>query len=186
MHYPLLGALMVAVALSGCALGVPNYSPRYEVIDQLKTKSIGKLAVGDFQPSDPRADVNHITLRGSPLSPENGTFSDYLENALRSDLTEIGVYDPAAGIRLDATLLKNDIDVSGFSTGTGVLEVRLSVSKQSKVTFEKTYTANTQFDSSFVGAVAIPKGQAEYPNLVRTLLQQVYLDATFINAVKKP
>lgn len=186
MNYPLFGTLMVAVALSGCALSVPNYSPRYEVIDQLKKKSIDKLAVGDFQPSDPKADVNHITLRGSPLSPESGTYADYLENALRADLGEVGVYDPASGTRLDATLLKNDIDVSGFSTGTGVIEVRLSVSRQSRISFEKTYMANTQFDSSFVGAVAIPKGQAEYPNLVRTLLQQIYLDAAFIEAVKKP
>ncbi len=186
MKYPLLGTLVFVVALSGCALNVPSYSPRYETLDQLKKKPIDKLAVGNFQPSDPKAEVNHITLRGSPLSPENSTFAAYLENALRTDLKEVGVYDPASGTRLDATLLKNDIDVSGFSTGTGVMEVRLSVSRQSIVSFEKIYTANTQFDSSFVGAVAIPKGQAEYPNLVRTLLQQIYLDAAFIEAVKKP
>ncbi|MEQ1661814.1 MAG: hypothetical protein ABL877_03880 [Thiobacillus sp.] len=181
-----LGALILAATLSGCALNVPSYSPRYEVIDQLKKKSINKLSVGDFQPVDPKADVNRITLRGSPLQPESGTYADYLENALRSDLSEIGVYDPASGTRLDATLLKNDIDVSGFSTATGVISVRLNVSQQSKQVFEKIYMANIQFDSSFVGAVAIPRGQAEYPNLVRTLLQQIYLDSAFIEAVKKP
>ncbi|PLC48420.1 hypothetical protein CR159_17950 [Pollutimonas subterranea] len=39
--------------------------------------------------------------------------------------------------------------------------------------------------SSFAGAVAIPKGQSEYPNLVRVLLQKVYEEPAFIDAVKK-
>lgn len=187
MNHLSIGTLMAVTALSGCAsFNVPAYSPRYEVIDQLKKMPIEKLSVGDFQPTDPKATVNHISLRGASLSPEHGTYADYLKDALRSDLSEMGIYDPASGTRLDATLLKNDIDVSGFSTGNGVIAAKLSVTKLSKVVFEKTYTANTQFDSSFAGAVAVPKGQAEYPNLVRTLLQQIYLDKAFIEAVKKP
>ena len=49
----------------------------------------------------------------------------------------------------------------------------------------KTYQARTSFESSFAGAVAIPKGQIEYPSLVRTLLRNVYTDPAFVAAIAK-
>lgn len=176
----------IAILVSGCAsFTAPTYSPDYETIDRLKKLNIEKMSVGEVQPRDPSASVNKITLRGAMLSPPSGTFANYLENAIRSDLMEMGLYEPTSTTRFDATILKNDIDVSGFSTGYGAMEIKLSINKKGTLTFEKVYSANTQFESSFAGAVAIPKGQNEYPNLVRALLQKVYVDPAFIEAVKK-
>lgn len=181
----LLAGLLVTL-LSGCASFVaPAYSPDYPSVDRLKNSQLDKIAVGTFQPQKPDAPVNRITLRGTPLNPAAGTFATYLENAIRSDLKELGVLDPAARTRIDATLLQNDIDVSGFSKGEGTMEVRLTVSTKDAVVHEKVYLAKTQFESSFAGAVAIPRGQNEYPTLVRTLLQQVYSDPSFIQSVRK-
>ena len=181
--------LMVAVAaallISGCAYTAPTYSPDYETTDHLKTIGIEKMSVGEVQPRDPNASVNKITLRGSPLTSPSGTFASYLENAIRSDLMEMGLYDPTSPTRIDATILKNDINISGIATGYGLMEVKLTINKKGALAFEKVYLANTQFESSFAGAVAIPKGQIEYPNLVRVLLQKVYSDPEFIEAVKK-
>lgn len=175
----------IAVLTTGCASFVaPTYSPDYPTLDRLKTGQLDKVTVGTFQPQDPQAPVNKITLRGASLATAQGTFAQYLESAMRSDLNELRLLDPNASTRIDATLLKNDIDVSGFSTGTGVISVALTVSKRGTKVLEKTYTANTQFESSFAGAVAIPKGMNEYPTLVRTLLQTIYSDAAFINAIK--
>lgn len=175
----------ITALMTGCASFVPpTYSPDYPSLDKLKAGLVGKVAVGTFQPRSPEAPVNKVTLRGSVLAPPSGSFAEYLENAIRSDLTELRALDPQADTRIDATLLKNDIDISGFSTGTGVMEVKLTVSKRGKAVLDKVYAANTQFESSFAGAVAIPKGQSEYPRLVRTLLQTVYADPAFLNAVK--
>lgn len=175
----------IAVLTTGCAsLVAPTYSPDYPSLDRLKAGKLDKVAVGTFQPRDPQAPVNKITLRGASLATPQGTFAEYLESAMRSDLNELRVLDPAAQTRIDAVLLKNDIDVSGFSTGTGILVVALKVSKRGATVLEKTYTANTQFESSFAGAVAIPKGMNEYPVLVRALLQNIYTDTAFINAIK--
>lgn len=182
----LFAATAFAVLLSGCAINAPAYTPRYETLDQLKKAPLDKIALGDFQPNDSGAAVNRITLRGSPLTAAGGSYADYLETALRSDLQEMGFYDPASPLRVDATLLKNDIDVLGFSTGTGEIEARLSVARQGQRLLDKTYAATISFESSFLGAVAIPRGQAEYPNLVRALLQKVYADPEFIRAVTKP
>ncbi|MBA4214080.1 MAG: hypothetical protein C0449_13470 [Polaromonas sp.] len=174
-----------AVALTGCASFVaPTYSPDYPSIDRLKAAQLGKVAVGEFQPRSAEAPVNKITLRGAPFVSSNGSFAQYLEDAIRSDLTELRVLDPKSETRIDATLLKNDIDVSGINTGEGLMEVRLSVIKRGQTVHDKIYSAKTQFESSFAAAVAVPKGQSEYPRLVRSLLQTIYADPAFITAVK--
>lgn len=179
-------AVSAVVALSGCASFVaPAYSPDYPSLDRLKKVSIDKVALGSFQPRAVDAPVNRITLRGATLAPPNGTFAEYLENAIRSDLTELRVLDANASTRVDATLLQNDIDISGFSEGEGRIEVKLTVSKKGVPTLEKAYSATTRFESSFAGNVAIPRGQSEYPNLVRALLQTIYADPAFVTAIQK-
>jgi hypothetical protein len=182
----LTGTLLIISALASCAsFVVPAYSPDYPTVDRLKVANVGKLALGVFQPRAAEATVNHITLRGAPFAPPTGSFAEYLENAMRSDLTELRVLDPGADTRIDAVLLKNDIDVSGLSTGSGIMEVKITVSKKAVPILEKTYDAEIRFESSFAAAVAVPKGQSEYPNLVRALLQKVYADREFLSAISK-
>jgi hypothetical protein len=180
-----LFAAVLISTLSGCAsLLAPNYSPDYEAIDKLKKLNLQKISVGEFQPRDPNAAVNKISLRASSLKAQEGAFSIYLENAIRADLKEIGVLDSASNTKLDATLLKNDIDISGLSKGSGIMEVKLTISKNGKQTFDKTYSTTTNFDSSFAGAIAIGIGQKEYPGLVRAFLKDIYNDPEFIRAVQ--
>lgn len=171
--------------LSGCASFVaPNYSPDYQTIDTLKKQKLGKATVDTFQPQDPNAEVNKISLRGSSLKATGGSFASYIENAMRSDLTEMGIYDANAKTKINTTVLKNDIDISGLSKGSGLLEVQLSISKDGAVVLDKIYSVTTTFDSAFAGMIAIPIGQKEYPNLVRTLLAKIYTDAEFIEVLK--
>lgn len=176
---------MLISTLSGCAsLLAPNYSPDYETIDKLKKLNLQKISVGEFQPRDPTASVNKISLRAASLKAPEGAFSIYLENAIRSDLKEIGILDPASNTKLDATIIKNDIDISGISKGSGIMEVKLTILKNGKQTFDKVYSTATNFESSFAGAVAVGIGQREYPNLVRAFLKDVYNDPEFIHAVQ--
>lgn len=179
----LIGAVL---ALTGCGSFVaPPYSPQYESLDRLKLVPLDKVAVGAIQPRDSAAPVNRVTLRGTPLRAPNGSFAQYLEDALKQDLLELALFDAGANVRIDAVILKNDIDVSGLSTGTGTMEVDLTVSRGGAVTHRRAYRADTRFESSFAGAVAIPRGQIEYGNLVRTLLGTVYADPDFVNALKR-
>lgn len=183
---PAVLAIGAVAVLSGCASFVaPAYSPDYPSLDRLKTSMIDKIAVGSFQPRAADAPVNRVTLRGASLAPPSGSFAEYLENAIRSDLTELRVLDANAATRIDATLLKNDIDISGFSVGEGIIEVKLTVSKNGTPRLDKVYAAKTRFESSFAGNVAIPRGQSEYPNLVRALLQTIYVDPAFVAAIRK-
>jgi hypothetical protein len=163
----------------------PPYSADFAALDQLKRQGNDKVAVGTVQPRDKAAPVNTISLRAASMVAASGSFAQYVEDALISDLREIDIYDAKADVRIEAVLVKNVIDIGGFSTGTGGMAVDVTVSRTGKGLLTKRYAASTTFESSFVGAVAIPKGQSEYGTLVRTLLSQVYADADFSNAIKK-
>jgi len=177
---------LASLQLSGCATFVaPTYSPSYEAIDQTRKVDADRITVGTVQPTDPAADVNSISLRAASLKSASGTFAKYLEAALVSDLKEMGFYDAAGTTRIDATLLKNDIDISGLSVGSGLMEANIKVTRANAVRLDKNYQVTTKFESAFAGAVAIPKGQSEYPNLVRAFLRQVYSDPAFVEAIKK-
>jgi hypothetical protein len=181
----LLIFLALATTISGCAsFSAPSYSADYSALDSLKRAGAGKASVGKVEPQDPNAKVNHITLRASALNVSGGTFSNYLENALISDLTEAGRFDANSKKHIDIVLVRNNIDISGISTGTGDIAIDLTISESGKTLLQKNYSASKTFESSFAGAVAIPKGQAEYPNLVRELLAQVYADQAFIQAMR--
>jgi hypothetical protein len=178
--------LLCFTILGGCAsFEAPPYSPDYQAIDRLKSEPIELLSVGEFSPMSPQADVNRISLRGSGLKAKQGTFAEYLQDAVRSDLIELGVYDANSPLSITATILENDIDVSGLSEGFGIMKVHLLVKRNDQVVFDQIFDARTEFPSSFAGAVAIPKGQQEYPNLVKALLNRIYIDVEFIKAVSK-
>ncbi|HEX5805108.1 MAG TPA: hypothetical protein VFY31_02080 [Macromonas sp.] len=177
---------VVAVLTSGCAsFSVPSYTPDYPTLDQMKRENIEKISVGQFQPQDPNSPINKISLRGASLKPAEGNYAKYLEQAIRSDLADMRLLDPESPTRIEATLTQNYIDVSGISTGYGALEVELSVLKSGTAVFTKKYMVQTSFESSFAAAVAVPKGQNEYPNLVKTLLKNIYSDPDFLRSVKK-
>lgn len=181
----LLAVIAALFLVSGCAtVSVPPYSPQYETIDRLRKLDLEKMSIGEVGPQDPDAEVNSITLRGAILKSPSGTFAKYLENALRSDLIEMGLYDPDSTTQIDAVIFKNDI-TAGISTGTGVMHVELTLKSQGKRSFQKLYMANIRFQSAYLGNMALDRGLAQYPNLVRALLRKIYRDSAFIEAVKK-
>jgi len=176
----------LAVIATGCAqYKAPPYATDYEALDRLKAAKPSSVAVTAFQPTDPQHAVNNLSLRGARLTSPSGTFAKYLEDALIRDLKEISAFDPASGTRIEATILVNAIDISGFVTGTGAMEVELTVVRRGQRALRKTYKANTTFESSFAGIVAIPAGQAAYTDLARTLLRAVYADPQFVTAIGK-
>lgn len=185
MHHILtLLIVMISALASGCAnLAAPSYSADYAAVDSLKHGSLGKAAVGKVQPEDAKAKVNQITLRGANLSAGDTTFTGYLGRAMTSDLKEAGLYDANAARRIDIVLLQNDIDVSGISEGVGQIEIELTVTVSGATVLKKHYATKTRFESSFAGAIAVAKGQTEYPNLVRALLSTIYRDKAFSQAM---
>jgi len=182
-------AILMVVLLTlicGCTLMAPGYTPDYSVLDSLKRQKLTKIAVEPVSPKDADATVNKISLRGinSLVSPSE-SFAKYLEDAIISDLTDVNLLDQNSSLRLTVMLLKNDLDLSNFSYGYGSIQAQFGLNRDGVVLFNKKIAEQTRFESSFVGAVAIPKAQSEYPNLVRALLKALYSDQEFIDALRK-
>ena len=178
-----LGAAIFALVLTGCSTVAPQYTASLDNVSTLKKSSATKAAVAAFGSAD--AKVNEVTIRGGAMqSPYDGSYAKYVTEALKQELTLAGRYDQTAGITIDGTLLKNEMDASGFVTGYANIEVRFTVKQGSTVRFDKVKSVAHQWESSFAGPVAIPRALAEYPVAVRKLLTLLYADPDFDAALK--
>lgn len=178
-------AMLVLTVLSGCALTAPSYSPFVENAQMLRDSGANKMRVGKFQ-ADPKTGNNEtISLRGASMaSPVGGKFTDYLEEAIKSELNAARLFDEKSEVELSGVLIQNDISVGSISEGTGIMEARIVVKRDNQIRFDKTKLVTITFESSFMGAVAIPRGVQEYPNLVQKFLSALYADKEFIAALK--
>jgi hypothetical protein len=72
-----------------------------------------------------------------------------------------------------------------MAKGKGDIAAVFSVTKSGKKIFEKEITAHEEWESSFVGAIAIPNAMNAYPTLVNTLIANLFNDKDFVKAISK-
>lgn len=176
---------LLGTVASGCSMMAPQYSASIENVQRLKEGGNIAAKVGKFDSNADRANANSISLRGSSLmSPYENSYAVYLAEAIKQELSLAGKMQSDVDIEISGGLLKNDIDASGFSTATGDIEAKFIVKKGEKVLYSQIKTIHHEWESSFVGAVAIPRAQQEYPVLVQRLLAALYADQDFLKALK--
>ena len=182
----LLAAMLVTAALaSGCAIQATVYQPSIANVEQLKKLDPPPIKVGAFQVKPGAEGGSSISLRGNPMqSPVGGDYAAYLADALRQELVLAGKFKPDAGIDVRGELLKNDIAAGGFSTNSGEIEARFIVLRGNEERYNNVLRASDSWESSFIGAVAIPKAQQQYPVLVQKLLAALFGDARFQAAIR--
>lgn len=182
----LLAAMLVTAALaSGCAIQATVYQPSIANVEQLKKLDPPPIKVGAFQVKPGAEGGSSISLRGNPMqSPVGGDYAAYLADALRQELVLAGKFKPDAGIDVRGELLKNDIAAGGFSTNSGEIEARFIVLRGNEERYNNVLRASDSWESSFIGAVAIPKAQQQYPALVQKLLAALFDGARFQAAIR--
>jgi PBP1b-binding outer membrane lipoprotein LpoB len=180
----LVGALFLAAFLSGCSFTAPPYSPQVDNVAKLQ--DAGPVKVGEFTTAPkPRNSSDTISLRGSKMhSPINDSYSAYLADALKQELSLAEKVSDTSTTEVTGTLQKNDLDATGFSKGEGEIEARFVVTKAGTVSYDQVKSAQTTWKSSFIGSVAIPAAIQAYPALVQKLLDSLFSDPAFINALK--
>lgn len=179
--------LVVACAglVAGCSMTAPQYSPSVANIGQLKMANLKPLAVEKVVPDSVLGSTNDtIGLRGGSMSSPTGSYSTYLEEAIKSEMQAAGLLDQSSSTKLSGVLVKNDVNIGGFSTGDSIVEARVKVTKAGTVAYDKLKTATLQFESSFAGAVAIPKGRDMYPVTVQKFIETLISDSDFLTALK--
>ena len=107
----LLLAPALAAVLAACVhTPAPAYQPGVDNLRALRAGPATPLAVGDFD-AGPKVDDERLGgLRGSSMSgAEDGLFSTYLQRALEAELRQAGRLDPEADLRLEGTLVRNQL-----------------------------------------------------------------------------
>jgi len=178
--FRILSIVFVLVVLSACSIPAPKYTPSYQNVQLIKGEGSG-VNVEPFT-GEPKLGV--ISLRASSLSsPYGKDFIHYIEVALESELEKAGLLQEGSSRKITAVIKKNNLDSSSFSVGEGVIRATFSVIDSGEVIYMKTVGAKIQWESSFIGAIAIPNAAESYPKLVTTLLRNLYSDKEFVSAL---
>lgn len=181
----LVAAVAALAAMTGCATKAPPYQPSIDNVNVLKKAGASTASVGGFTSAPGAPGALGISLRAADMTPPNGgNYAQYLEEAMKIELDLAKRLDPKANIAISAVLVKNIINAGGISTNNGEIEARFVVRRDGEVRFEKTKRSTAEWESSFVGAVAIPKAIQQYPLLVQSLLGSLYADPEFQAAIR--
>lgn len=174
--------LLAGSLLSACSVPAPKYAASYDNVQMLK-QAKSKVEVTQFNSANTA--LGSISLRGNTLtSPYGQDLIHYLQIALESELEKAGLLQKGSAKKLTAVIEENDIDVSGFSEGYGKLQATFSVTENGKVLYSKSIGISKQWESSFVGAIAIPAAAEMYPKMASDLLNKLYSDQGFISVLK--
>jgi hypothetical protein len=178
--------LVIAAIISGCSITAPRYSANYAGATDLKSANLVPMRVADIaRDNGSKKEIESLTIRASSLHSPYGSFESYLNSALREDLSQSGLLAEQSDTIVSTSLIRNEIDASGFSTGHAEIEARFEVRRAGKVVYDHTKVARHEWPSSFVGGVAIPRAAQNYPLAVSKLLGTLYADPQFIAALKK-
>lgn len=179
----LLSILMVGF-ISACSINTIQYQPDFNLVNDMKDSEMQKMSVGEISSQNPK--VNKVSIRGSSMvSTFNNSYAEYLEVALREQLQQAGLYNASSTISIGGELLTNQISEAGFSIGTADLSARFKVLSSGEVIFDKVVTITHEWESSFVGAIAIPNAQNNYPIAVQKLISKLMSDRDFISSVQR-
>jgi hypothetical protein len=181
----LLVALVAIAVSSGCTMVAPRYSPSLENVQKLKDSGVQPANVGIFDAAVSKESPKAISIRGSSLaSPYDGSYGAYLAEALKQELSLAGKLAADTQLQVSGALRKNDINAAGFSTASGNVEARFVVTRNGEVRYDQVKSIIDEWESAFMGAVAIPRAQQRYPVMVQKLLASLYADPAFLQALK--
>jgi hypothetical protein len=177
-------AVTVGIVTTGCSTTAPQYTAAMNNVQALKDVGNFTTKVGGFTSVPQAGNANPISVRGSSVnSPYNASYANYLEEALKQELALANKLSASAADEISGSLLKNDIDATGFSVGMTTIEARFIVKRNGTVSYDAVKSVKHEFPSSFMGAVAIPRAIQEYTNAVQKILGLLYEDPAFKKAL---
>lgn len=181
-----LALAAVLAALTGCAsVKMPAPAPSAANAEKLRTAKLAPAQLGSFKLAAGKPasmDTSLSGLRGSSLSPTNGSFANQLRDEIATELTAAALLDPKSKAVIEGQLTDSMVDAA-IGTGKGRLAAKIQVQRDGKTVFDKEIVAEATWESSFVGAVAIPLAMNQYSALYKTLAGKLFDDADFRRAL---
>lgn len=184
--------LVIAAAMSLLAIGcatppMAEQQPTLGNIQLLRGAEMPMLSVGDFAlaPGVPAAVDRSIAIRANTLSAPAGSFSRYLAQTLTTELRGAGKLDATAPTVISGQLTRSEITTSP-PTARGTVGARFIVTRGGRTIYDSELTASEDWDSSFIGAIAIPAAMDRYTALYPALVTRLLSDPDFRSAVQQP
>ena len=183
-----LAPILVVLVMAGCAnvtLDATGATPA--TVEKLRSAGLAPAQVGTFRLApgkDPAMDTSLGGLRGNSLVPAKGSWSQLLKDTVQVELAAAGLVDPASQIVIEGLLTDSKVDAA-IGTGTGRLAARFVVKNAGRVTYDKELAVDAQWESSFMGAVAIPTAMNQYGALYKSLVAKLIDEPDFRRALTK-
>lgn len=179
--------LLAALALTGCASGpIGAHQPNLATVQALRQSNMAPASVGEFVPAATlkAGSDKSVSVRGSSLkSPSANSFSAYLKDALIEDLRAAGKYDEAAGTSISGQLTQNQLNAAGISKADSTVAAKLVVTRNGSSIYDKLISVAHEWESSFMGPIAIPEAINQYTQMYARLLDRLFADEEFKRAV---
>lgn len=179
------GAAVAALSLLAACVHAP--APAYQPgLDNLRTLRAGTslIAVEDFAAADGVND-SRLSMRGvNSMTGAGGdnAFSSYLQQALEIELRNAGRFDADSGLRLSGTLTVNQLESADLSIGRATVAARFVLTRGGRVVYDQVHKARHEWESSFLGALAVPAAMQGYSATVQKLVGVLFADPAFIAA----
>ncbi|HEY0105439.1 MAG TPA: hypothetical protein VGB91_05090 [Rhizomicrobium sp.] len=174
----LAAVALLALASAGCAATIGQPQASLSGIQAVRQQDLPPIALGTFGPggSVSASDDRATTVRAiNTLAAPGGTFSGYLKTTIESDLRAAGRLDPNAPVVLEGLLTRREI-VSSVGTGRAALAAHFTLRRDARVLLEKDIAVDATWDSSFLGAVAIPDAINNFTGLFERLSVKLLTD----------
>lgn len=181
-------AALVCVLAAGCATKAPAYQSSIENVQVLQQR-IGavKVSVGSVKADEKGAGaLDQLSSRAMSIeSPYPDGYAGYVREALRADLTAAGKLDPAAPRAINAVLTVNRLDTSGINVGEAEVAARFSLTEGGRVLYEKEHAVKREWESSFMGPIAVQNALINYGATVQKLVGRLFADPEFAAALRR-
>jgi hypothetical protein len=177
-------AVCVCLAAAGCTATGPRYNVNLGNTLALRDAAIAKVRVGEVR-EDPKAkrNVEKVTARAVTVASPYGSYTAYLREALASEFDHAGMLDTAATTTIDGVLLRNEL-AGSVGKEFAALEAQLTVTRDGLTVWQGTKSARFEWDSAFLGEIAIPRAITNYQVGVQRLIAAFIADPEFIAALR--
>nr|WP_251030609.1 MULTISPECIES: hypothetical protein [Pseudomonas] len=167
--------------IQGCGVTMTRYEPSFQNVKQLKQNA----PLQPVREAQVNADPGQgsLMVRMNPISSPAGSVPLHIQAAINDELRQAGLLDPRADRQLQVQLVKSQLD-AGMANGHGELAARFTLRNGDHVLYETTKDVKRDWNSSFLGAIAIPAAANNYNPMVQDLLKSLYSDPQFAQALK--
>ena len=173
-------AVLASFLLSGCGIKTNEYNVSADNVQTLRDYKALKLDVADFTATNQGESSVMCRLAETVSTPKGEPFSEYIKEALVSELKMAGVYDKNSDLKISGNLNK----IYGSTMyGNAYWELNVTISSSNG----KSITVNTKRDypSSYLASTACNNMGTSFSPTIKQLIAEILNHRDFSELLRK-